>query len=118
MHEHRCLSRALEYFTSCDQVVLPNLAGIEVLVRRRSLIEHAHAGRPEAPSYEGSEYLLGFRDNADGSIVDPAAVRYASERMGQDAKIEEQRRKRPPVPPAGRAGNKWEMGGGAAAQSE
>ena len=53
---------------------------------------HTPGGR-RSPPYEGSEHFLGFRDNADGSIVDPAAVHYTAERMGQDAKMDEQRTK-------------------------
>ena len=33
--------------------MLGALASSEALNRRRTLIEHAHQGRPDAPSYEG-----------------------------------------------------------------
>ena len=93
VHEHRALSRALEYLASYDQLQVPNLAGAEVIVRRRQLIEQAHSGHPEAPSYEGSEHFMGFRDAADGSVIDPAAVKYTTDRLTGEAKIAEARRK-------------------------
>jgi hypothetical protein len=76
-----------------DQMNLPNLACIEVLIKRRMLIEHAHTGRPDAPSYEGDEHFMGFRESADSSVVDPAVIEYTADKMAQKHKIVEVARK-------------------------
>ena len=93
VHEHRLLSRALHYGVSYDQMCMPNLASMEVLVRRRMLIERAHAGGKGAlPVYEGSEHFMGLREAADGSVVDPAAVRYTAEKLHMESEVLKQQR--------------------------
>lgn len=72
-----------------DQLNLPALASAEAMNRRRALIEHAHSGRPEAPSYEAAE---GVRDSADGSVVDPALTQHAARRQAAKAEVLKQTR--------------------------
>ena len=60
--------------------------------RRRTLIEHAHQGRPDTPSYEGAEEFLGVRDAADGSLIDPALQQHAARRQAAKAEILKQTR--------------------------
>lgn len=72
VYEHACICRVLHYMVSYDQLNVVSLASAEALNRRRALIEIAHQGRPEGPSYEGAEEILGVRESADGSVVDPA----------------------------------------------
>ena len=62
VHEHSSICRVLDYMSSYDQLNIPSLACAEALNRRRALIEVAHQGRPEAPSYEGADEILGVRD--------------------------------------------------------
>ena len=78
--------------TSYDQLNTPSLASAEALNRRRTLIEVAHQGRPEAPSYEGAEEILGTRDSSDGSIIDPALTRHAARRQADRAEVLKQNR--------------------------
>lgn len=78
VYEHGCLCRALNFMASYDQLNLPSLASAEALNRRRTLIEVAHQGRPDAPSYEGSEEIMGMREAADGSVIDPALTQHAA----------------------------------------
>ncbi|CAK9053892.1 Regulator of nonsense transcripts 1-like, partial [Durusdinium trenchii] len=75
-----------------DQLNLPAIAAAEALNRRRTLIEHAHQGRPDAPSYEGAEDFLGVRESADGSIVDPALAAFAAKRQATKAEVMKQTR--------------------------
>lgn len=93
VHEHKALSLAFHYLQCYDQLNLPNLAGVETLVKRRSLIELAHKGHPDAPTYEGSEYYTGVRDSGDGSIIDPAAVKFTANKLSANAEIAKQSRK-------------------------
>ena len=50
VHEHSSVCRALNLMMCYDQLNLPAIAAAEALNRRRTLIEHAHQGRPDAPS--------------------------------------------------------------------
>ena len=87
VHEHSSICRVLNLMTSYDQLNTPSLASAEALNRRRTLIEVAHQGRPEAPSYEGAEEILGTRDSSDGSIIDPALTRHAARRQADRAEV-------------------------------
>ena len=75
-----------------DQLNLGALASAESLNRRRALIEMAHHGRPEAPNYEAAVEVLGIREMADGSLVDPALTQHAARRQAAKAEILRQTR--------------------------
>ena len=92
VHEHASICRALNYMMCYDQLNLGGLASAEALNRRRTLIEHAHQGRPDAPSYEGSEEFLGVRESSDGSLIDPALQAHAAKRQATKAEILKQTR--------------------------
>ena len=92
VHEHSSVCRALNLMMCYDQLNLPAIAAAEALNRRRTLIEHAHQGRPDAPSYEGAEDFLGVRESADGSIVDPALAAFAAKRQATKAEVMKQTR--------------------------
>ena len=92
VHEHASICRALNWMLSYDQLNLAALASAEALNRRRTLIEFAHQGRPEAPSYEGAEDFLGVRESADGSIIDPALTQHAARRAASKAEVLKQQR--------------------------
>ena len=78
VHEHSSICRALHLMASYDQLNLPSFASAERLNRRRALIEMAHQGRPEAPSYEGADEILWVREAPDRTIVDPALTQHAA----------------------------------------
>ena len=92
VYEHASLCRALNYMMCYDQLNVGALASSEAMNRRRTLIEHAHQGRPDAPSYEGSEEFLGIRESADGSIIDPALTQHAARRQAAKAEVLKQSR--------------------------
>ena len=92
VHEHSSICRVLNMMMCYDQLNLPALASAEALNRRRTLIEHAHQGRPEAPSYEGAEDFLGVRESSDGSIIDPALAQHAARRQAAKAEVMKQTR--------------------------
>lgn len=92
VHEHSSVCRALNLMMCYDQLNMPAIAAAEALNRRRTLIEHAHQGRPDAPSYEGAEDFLGVRESSDGSIVDPALAAFAAKRQATKAEVMKQTR--------------------------
>ena len=92
VHEHSSLCRALHLMICYDQLNAPALAAAEALSRRRALIEFAHHGRPEAPSYEGAEDLLGVREASDGAMIDPALTSFAAKKAASKAEVLKQQR--------------------------
>ena len=92
VHEHSSICRALNFMLCYDQLHLPALASAESFNRRRSLIEIAHQGRPEAPSYEAAEEYVGVREAADGTVVGPALTQRAAKRQAARAEILKQNR--------------------------
>ena len=58
VHENSSICRTLNFRLCYDELNLAALASAEALNRRRSLIDVAHQGRPEAPSYEAAEEYL------------------------------------------------------------
>jgi len=68
---------------------------MEVLVKRRMLIEWAYQGRPDAPSWVGAEHFMGFEDAENGALIDPECTKYHAARMKEEVTIlREQRLKR------------------------
>ncbi|CAE7038510.1 unnamed protein product [Symbiodinium sp. CCMP2592] len=92
VHEHASICRALNWMLCYDQLNICGLASAEALNRRRTLIEFAHQGRPETPSYEGAEDILGVRESADGSLIDPAITQHAARRAASKAEVLKQQR--------------------------
>ena len=86
-HEHKVLSKALDLACGFDQLNMYNCAVVEVLVKRRMLIESAYKGRPDAPRFEGSEHLMGFRDDPGGEFIDSAAIKFAAQKMRMETEV-------------------------------
>jgi hypothetical protein len=93
IHEHGALCRCLHLLCTYDQVRISNLAGAEALVKRMELIEEAYRGRASAPSYEGAEHMLGFRDTMDETLVNPELRKHTAQKMKEEADIHKERRK-------------------------
>ena len=85
--EHQAISRCLHLFQYYDQLQICNLAGVEGMVKRMQLIERAYRGSPDAPNYAGQDHFLGVRDSVDGTIIDPANVRYTADRLHVDYEV-------------------------------
>ena len=88
VHEHYSLSRALHFGQYYDQVNMPNLAMVEAMIKRRALIERAYKlGSADAPNYVGGDHFQGIRESADSSIIDPAAHKYAADRLHAEYEV-------------------------------
>ena len=92
IHEHRVLSKALELALSYDQLALVNLASMEVLVKRRMLIEHAYQGRAATPSFAVADYFMGYNDVSSGAFVDPELERYAAKKLKERNELDKELR--------------------------
>ncbi len=73
--------------TSYDQPNAVNIAGAEVALERRMLLEEGCRGRPDQPRFDGSEHLMGFKENERGEFMDPEPVRFRSLRLRDESHI-------------------------------
>ncbi len=94
IHEHRTLSKVLELLTSYDQLNLVNIAGAEVCLKRRMLLEEGYRGRPDQPRFDRSEHFMGYKENERGEFIDAEAGRFRSMRLRDESQIMEERRLR------------------------
>ena len=94
VHEHGVLSKALELGTCYDQLNMANIAMVEVLVKRRMLIEAAYKRNPEAPNFDGAEHLLGFTVDDSGEMLDPEAIKLQATKMKDENNIAREQRLR------------------------
>ena len=53
-----------------------------------SVVEFAHHGCPEAPSYEGAEDVLRARESSDGAMIDPVLSMSGLKRPWFDEHVE------------------------------
>ena len=60
------------------------------MVSRRMLIEKAYQGRPEVPKYTGGEYLMGYREDDGGEIINPAAIQAVAKKVKQDVDVQKE----------------------------
>ncbi|CAE7245347.1 UPF1 [Symbiodinium natans] len=77
---------------SYDQLNVPALASAEALNRRGALIEVARQERPEAPSYEAAEEIMGIREAGEGSVIDPALTQHTAKRLAAEERKRANRR--------------------------
>ena len=105
--EHRNISKALETATCYDQLNMPNVAAMEVLLKRRMLIEQAYSVNPDAPDYGGSEHFMGFKETTKGTFIHQGQVGYQAQKMKEETNIlREQRLKRAELQAAAKAKGK------------
>eukprot|EP00974_Lingulodinium_polyedra_P044936 4310334-Lingulodinium_polyedra.AAC.1 len=69
-----------------------NLASIEILVKRRMLIEAAYRGRPEQPNFSGSDHFMGYKDSDNGEFIDDAVIKYQAQRLHEESQILKEQR--------------------------
>ena len=91
IHEHS-VSTAMDLAQYYDQYTV-NVACLEVLIKRRMLLEQSVEGRPENPSFAGAEHFMGYRDGEAG-YIDPAARAFQAARMREENAITREARLR------------------------
>ena len=92
VHEHEVCCAALHYGLCYDQLNLVNCAWAERIDKRRALLERAYRDGPQAPNFEGAEHMLGRRRPIDGTLIDPAVLKFTGERLHQKAEVDKQAR--------------------------
>ena len=100
--EHEHAMRAFEWFGEYDQVDMPNLAGLEVIMRRAQTIEYHHERRlksnqakdnPSGLSRNEAAYFVGTHKTTGEVMISPDLVEWVAKEMGKDAEIDKQLRK-------------------------
>ena len=47
------------------------------------MIEFAHQGHPESPSYKSAENWMRLQDSTDGNVIDPNQMKFTSQKLLQ-----------------------------------
>ena len=83
----------LQTLASVDQLNLPNLAGVELMIRRRALLREAHRVSPSSPDYTAAQHYMGWSRRRDAGAVDDALNKHVAERLRDEAAIAKETRK-------------------------
>ena len=76
-----------------DQCNLPNLVGAELLVRRKSVLEEAHASSPSNPGYSAADIMMGWAETRGTGSTPDALMSYTANRLKDKAAILKEKRK-------------------------
>ena len=92
-HEHKVISRALDFGITCDGLNCKNLVITEYLLRRMQLIEEVHREDPKNPNWEGSDFYMGTPEAKGGALLAPGLRRHVAEQLSREAAILKEKRK-------------------------
>ena len=53
----------------------------------------AYRDGAQAPNFEGADHMLGRRRPVDGTLIDPAVLKFTGERLHQKAEVDKQARR-------------------------
>ncbi len=87
------ISTTLDLAIIYDRLNVKNLVMIEWLCRRLQLQEHAVVQSPEAPSYEGARFWMGYGERRGGALVAPSLQAQVAAEYGKEAAILKEMRK-------------------------
>jgi hypothetical protein len=95
VHEHRVLSKALQWGVEIDGINVKNCASFEYLCRRKLLLEDAHKLDPDNPNWEGAHHWMGEDDAGGGALGSGAeALRsHVAQEFAKDYAVAKERRK-------------------------
>ena len=103
VQEHEHGMRALQFFGEYDQVDLPNLVGLEVIMRRCQVIEFHYEKKGKAQqggkdqsagvTRDEAAYFSGTHRLAGEVMVCPDLVDWVSKEIGRDVEVVKQMRK-------------------------
>jgi len=93
VYEDEVISVVLQLLSTVDQVNLPNLAGVELLVRRRALIREAHRLNPASPDYTGAHHFMGWQRRREAGATFGGLTQYVASAMRDEAAIAKETRK-------------------------
>jgi hypothetical protein len=116
--EDEVISVVIQTLATVDQINLANLAGVELLMRRRALIREAHRLSPSSPDYSASHHYMGWARRREAGATHTGLTKFVAEQLRDEAAIaketrraREERSLRVKPAPKGKAGGK---GGGSA----
>ena len=91
-HEHEQLCEALEALSTIDQLNLPNLYGVEVLICRLQFLEDAYA-TGGAPDFTAADEWNPSGRRRGGVLVDPKMQSFVAKKQGEKNVIAKERRR-------------------------
>ena len=104
VQEHEHGTRSFQFFGEYDQCDLPNLMGLEVIIRRCQVIEYHYEKKRAASAAKGSGNQQGLtRDEASyfskvhrmagEAMICPELVEWVGKELGRDVEVQKQMRK-------------------------
>ena len=83
----------LEAFMCYDQLNVPNVSGIELLIRWMQMIEHAVAQNPKKPAMENTGFFLGNSSRTPGGGLTSALAKHVAAEAAKEASVLKEQRK-------------------------
>ena len=93
LHEVEVISKAIDCFATIDQLNLPALTGIEVLVRRLALHKEAHRVSPSAADYSAADHFMGWGNRRTGATIAPALRNSVADKLKDEWMVAKEARK-------------------------
>ncbi|CAK0810777.1 unnamed protein product, partial [Prorocentrum cordatum] len=93
VHEYKLICEVLNALQCIDQCNLPNLVGAELLVRRKSVLEEAHASSPSNPDYGAADIMMGWAETRGTGSTPESLMSYTANRLKDKAAILKEKRK-------------------------
>ncbi|CAK0827108.1 unnamed protein product [Prorocentrum cordatum] len=93
VHEYKLICEVLNALQCIDQCNLPNLVGAELLVRRKSVLEEAHASSPSNPDYSAADIMMGWAETRGTGSTPESLMSYTANRLKDKAAILKEKRK-------------------------
>ncbi len=93
VYEDEVISVVLMALACCDQLNLPNLIGVEYLIRRRAVIREAHRLSPSMPDYSSAHHLMGWNRRREAGATHSGLTRFVAEQLRDEAQISKESRK-------------------------
>ena len=76
-----------------DQLNMPNVSGIELLIRWMQMIEHAVAQNPKKPAMENTGFFLGNSSRTPGGGLTSALAKHVAAEAAKEASVLKEQRK-------------------------
>ncbi|CAK0905525.1 unnamed protein product, partial [Prorocentrum cordatum] len=93
VHEYKLICEVLNALQCIDQCNLPNLVGAELLVRRKSVLEEAHASSPSNPDYSAADIMMSWAETRGTGSTPESLMSYTANRLKDKGAILKEKRK-------------------------
>jgi hypothetical protein len=93
VYEDEVISVVFQTLACVDQLNLPNIAGVELLMRRRALIRESHRLSPSSPDYSDAHHYMGWSRRREAGATHTGLTKFVAEQLRDEASIAKSSRK-------------------------